>query len=132
MQSPGDAEAVSRKVRNRNHEVGHRVRDAVNLALHQPGAGDLQHLVTNDVTQMERLKQQLEGALQRDGLVECDSDRRVGADRLAVEADQIDVQRHASLLRQFVEHLGERLVPIGRFHLGRQLLLDLQLGRGHP
>ncbi|MEI7780583.1 MAG: hypothetical protein WCJ18_01495 [Planctomycetota bacterium] len=60
----GDAKAFRREVRDRHHEVGNLIRDAVDLTPRELRARDLQHLILDRVVEVQRLEEQLEGALQ--------------------------------------------------------------------
>ena len=81
---------------------------------------------------MERLQQQLEGALQRDRLVERQRHGRVAADGLLLETDHVEVNGDVGLLGQRVDHGGEGLLTIGGLHGGIELLVDGQFGGGRP
>ena len=131
-QGAGDAEAVGSEVGDRQHEVGHGIGDGVDVSLHEPGARDLEDLVPDDVTEVERLEQEPEGTLQRDRLVEGERDRGVAADRLLIKADHVEVDRYVGLFRQGVDHDGQRLAAVARLHLGVELLENGDLGRRCP
>ena len=127
-----DAETVGGEVGDRQHEVGHGIGDGVNVSLHEPRARDLQDLVPDDVTEVERLEQELEGTLQRDRLVEREGDRGVAADRLLIKADHVEMNRDVGLLRQGVDHDGQRLAAVAGLHLRVEFLVNGDLGRRCP
>ena len=130
-EGPGNTQTVGREIRDRDHEVGDGIGDAVDLALHQPGTRHLEHLVLDHVIEVERFEQQLEGTLQRDRLVERNRHRRVAANRFLLEADHVEMDRHVCLLGERVENGREWLVAVRCLHLHAHPLLDLQLrGRG--
>ena len=131
-EGPGDTQAVGREIRDRDHEVGDGIGDAVDLALHQPGARHLEHLVLDHIIEVERFEQQLEGALQRDRLVERNRHRRVAANRFLLEADHVEMDRHVGLLGERVEDGREWLVAVRCLHLHAHPLLDLELGGRGP
>ena len=128
----GDTEAVGGEVWDRHHQVGHRIGDRIDLAPDQPRAGYFEHLVADDVAEVERFEQELEGALERDRLIERERHGRVAADGLLIQAHHVEVNGHAGLLRERVEHRGQGLLPERREHLLIELFLDEQLRRGGP
>ena len=68
------------EVRNRHHQVGHVVGYRVDLPGAHLLAGDLQHLVLDHVAQVQRLQDQVQGALEHHFVAEFDGDRRVRRD----------------------------------------------------
>ena len=122
----GDAQTVGREIRNRNHEVGDGIGNAVDLPLHQPWTRHLEHFVLDDVIEVKRFEQQLEGAFQRDRLVERDRHGSVAAHSFLLQADHVEVDRHVGLLGERVENGGERLIAMRCLHFHAHPLLNLQ------
>ena len=80
------------EVLDRDHQVRHRVGDRHQLAAHAVPVGHLQHVVTDDVPQVQRLQDQVQGAFQLHAL-HVNRDRRVdaGPDRFHVRRVHHDV-----------------------------------------
>src|SRR5260221_6954069 len=57
--------AIGAKVRNRDHEIRDRIALGVDLAMPLVFARDLEHLVLDDIAQVERLKDQGHRTLER-------------------------------------------------------------------
>ncbi|NNJ27673.1 hypothetical protein LzC2_37810 [Planctomycetes bacterium LzC2] len=102
-----DAGGGTAEVLDRDHQIRHRVRLGDHLAAHPVAVGDLQHVVGDDVAEVQRLQDQVQRALQADAL-DVDRDRHVdaGADGFHVGrvGDDVDVRQGA----QVGEHLGQR------------------------
>ena len=122
--------AARHEIRNRNHQVGHVVRDRIDFAVAKLLAGDLEHFVVDDVAQVQRLEDQVQRALERNLLGEVDRHRRVAVDAFLAQAARIEVDVDARQLGQAVHHLAERRVLVLQQHGRLQPAFDFQLALG--
>ena len=115
------------EVRNRHHQVAHRVDLLVDVVALLRLAGDVQHLVLDDVAEVVVLQDQVEIALQLDVAGQFQGDGRVGRKPFLPQPFVVEVDVDVDQLGQLVEHLAQGAVAAGIVDRREELLLDLDL-----
>src|SRR6185295_523542 len=118
------------KIRDRRDQVRNVIGLRVELAVAELFAGDLEHLVAHNVTQVERLENEVQGALERYFFAQIDRDGSVAADAFLAEAAGLEMDVDGGQLGETGHHLAERRFLVaqqdGRLHPA----LDFQLALG--